>query len=75
MIRPVGVGFQSPGPTGVVGFTTTAGTAFDAASSTSCSASSLDRLYAPAISSSRPTVRSSANEPRRGAANVATLLV
>src|SRR6266516_3811743 len=44
MMRPVGVGFQSPAPTGVVGFTTTAGKPFAAASITSCSAMNLHRL-------------------------------
>src|ERR1700733_13214931 len=44
MIFPVGVGFQSPGPTGVVGIAITAGNPDCAAFRTSRSASHLERL-------------------------------
>ena len=42
--RPVGVGFQSHGPTGAVGFTMTTGTPSSAASTATCSAKNFERL-------------------------------
>ena len=44
MILPVGVGFQSPGPTGVVGLTITTGRPACAARMAHRSASNFERL-------------------------------
>src|SRR5205814_8013708 len=72
----VGVGRISRGPIGVEGLTITAGSASRAIiDSTTFSAATLLRLYAPtAADSSSKTLSSAASPPRRNA-NVATLLV
>ena len=76
MIRPVGVGLMSRGPIGVDGLTMTAGNASRAIIvSTSRSAITLLRLYAPTAAVSASGAVSSAACPSGRSASVATLLV